>query len=186
MLRFQEPTLEGLDHLLTVAEDHDFSYSDLGSTRAGFVPPGYSHDRCSIVLGPDACFDTARDGLKHWQAHKAAGMRVFPDTPLLSGATHIIVVRVGPFFVLAPIRIVTVTNQPDRYGFAYGTLPGHPQVGEQRFTVQKSGGEVEFNIVAFYRPAEFVAKAVGRVTTSLQHTITRRYLEGLRTYVAAT
>jgi len=190
MLRFQEPTAEDLDHLLTVAEDDDFTYSDLGSTRAGFLPPGYSHDRCSLVLGPEACFDAAVLGLKHWAAHKGAGARVFPDGPVSSGATHIIIRRVGPLWVLAPVRLVFVTDrphQPDRYGFAYGTLPGHPEVGEQQFMVQKkSGGEVEFDIVAFYRPGELVAKAVGRVTTSLQHTLTRRYLEGLRSQVAAT
>ncbi|HML01617.1 MAG TPA: DUF1990 domain-containing protein [Acidimicrobiales bacterium] len=190
MLRFQEPTPEDLDHLLTVAEDHDFSYSDLGSTRAGFVPPGYSHDRCSLVLGPDTCFDAAVSGLKHWAAHKHAGARVFPDDPVSSGATHIIVSRVGPLWVLAPVRLVFVTDRlhhPDSFSFAYGTLPGHPEQGEQCFTVQsKSGGEVEFEVVAFYRPGELFAKAVGRVTTSLQHTLTRRYLEGLRSHVAAT
>ena len=190
MLRLQEPTAEDLDHLLTVAEDDDFTYSDLGSTHAGFLPPGYSHDRCSLVLGPDTCFDAAVSGLKHWAAHKHTGARVFPDAPLTSGATHIIVRRVGPLWVLAPVRLVFVADrpyQPDRFSFAYGTLPGHPEQGEQCFTVQKKfGGEVEFEIVAFYRPGELLAKAAGRVTTSLQHTFTRRYLEGLRNQVTAT
>jgi len=40
-------------------------------------------------------------------------------------------------------------------------------------------------VAAFYRPGELLAKAVGRVTTSLQHTLMRRYLDGLRSHLAA-
>ena len=36
-------------------------------------------------------------------------------------------------FLQAPCRVVYVIDEPDIRGFAYGTLPGHPESGEERF-----------------------------------------------------
>ena len=35
-----------------------------------------------------------------------------------------------------PCRVVYVVDEPDRRGFAYGTLPGHPESGEELFLVR--------------------------------------------------
>ena len=37
-----------------------------------------------------------------------------------------VIVHLGP--VRAPCRVVYVVDEPDRRGFAYGTLPGHPEI----------------------------------------------------------
>jgi uncharacterized protein (UPF0548 family) len=37
----------------------------------------------------------------------------------------------------APCRIVYVIDEPDRRGFAYGTLPGHPERGEEAFIISR-------------------------------------------------
>ena len=36
---------------------------------------------------------------------------------------------IGPLTAVAVCRIVAVVDEPDRYGFAYGTLPGHTERG---------------------------------------------------------
>jgi uncharacterized protein (UPF0548 family) len=38
-------------------------------------------------------------------------------------------------FLQAPCRVVYVIDEPDIRGFAYGTPPGHPESGEERFAV---------------------------------------------------
>ena len=45
-----------------------------------------------------------------------------------------VIVHLGP--VRAPCRVVYVVDEPDRRGFAYGTLPGHAESGEERFVVR--------------------------------------------------
>jgi hypothetical protein len=47
-----------------------------------------------------------------------------------------------------------------RYGFAYDTLPGHAESGEERFTVERreAGGAVWYDILAFSRPRQLLAR----------------------------
>ncbi|WBU38937.1 DUF1990 family protein [Homoserinibacter sp. YIM 151385] len=53
-----------------------------------------------------------------------------------------------------PARVVYVVDEPDRKGFAYGTLPGHAEEGEEAFLVSRGGdGSVWVTIRAFSRPA---------------------------------
>ena len=48
-----------------------------------------------------------------------------------------------------------------RYGFAFGTLPGHVERGEERFTVEwdRADDSVWYEVFAFARPAHLLAKA---------------------------
>jgi Domain of unknown function (DUF1990) len=68
-----------------------------------------------------------------------------------------------PFLALvAPCRIVSVVDEVTRWGFAYGTLPGHPEQGEEVFVVSIAPDEtVRFEIVAFSRPADLLVRLSG-------------------------
>lgn len=71
-------------------------------------------------------------------------------------------------------------DEPDRVGFAYGTLPGHPECGEQSFVVTRDEtGAVWFTIRAFSRPARWFSRLGAPVTRVLQRLATRRYLRAL-------
>lgn len=72
------------------------------------------------------------------------------------------------------------TSPPDRAGFAYGTLPGHPESGEEAFVVSRAPDGVRFTITAFSRPATWLARLGGPVTLLGQEYFTRRYLRALR------
>jgi uncharacterized protein (UPF0548 family) len=46
--------------------------------------------------------------------------------------------RLGPVGVVRePVRVVAVADEPDRCGFAYGTLPEHEVCGEEAFVVAR-------------------------------------------------
>jgi uncharacterized protein (UPF0548 family) len=47
-----------------------------------------------------------------------------------------------------------------RYGFAFGTLPGHVEWGEERFTVEwdRADESVSYEVFAFARPAHPLAR----------------------------
>ncbi len=69
----------------------------------------------------------------------------------------------------------------DERGYAYGTLPGHPESGEECFTVRLTeGGDVVVAIRVFSRLATPAARAVPPVARLVQGLATRRYLSSLR------
>jgi uncharacterized protein (UPF0548 family) len=87
---------------------------------------------------------------------------------------------VGPLALRIPCRVVYVIDEPDRQGFAYGTLPGHPESGEEAFVLHReAGNRVRFVITAFSRPATRLAKLGAPVSRQLQHFMTSRYLQTL-------
>ena len=113
---------------------------------------------------------------------------MFPtDAPLAAGVDVIAVARVGPIHALAPCRIAYVHDEPDRFGFAYGTLPGHPERGEEAFIVERDAQDLAtFSIIAFSRPADLAARLGRPVARAIQQRTTNAYLEALRRFTTAT
>ena len=101
------------------------------------------------------------------------------------GATVAVAVRVAFLTAVAPCRIVYVLDNADRFGFAYGTLAGHPERGEESFVVSRAGDRVTFDVVAFSRPAGALARLGAPIARAVQTSVTRRYLAGLKAYVEA-
>ena len=86
---------------------------------------------------------------------------------------------------MAACRIVAVVDEPRRFGFAYGTLPLHPESGEEAFLVDRGEDDVvRFRVVAASRPAHPLARLGAPVARRVQRRITAGYLEGLRRAVA--
>jgi uncharacterized protein (UPF0548 family) len=185
------PTALQVSHFLARQRLSPLTYPEaaVGATlAAAALPPGYHHERVSIVLGDgDAVFARAAAGIRAWCAPAGAGIEIEPaDAPITVGTTVALVIRMGPAHVLAACRIVAVVDEPDRYGFAYGTLPSHPEEGEESFVVARdTSGAVRFDIVAFSRPHDWVTKLGSPVARRVQTRTSRRYLEGMRDYVAA-
>jgi uncharacterized protein (UPF0548 family) len=89
----------------------------------------------------------------------------------------------GPAQVAAPCRIVAVFKEPDAFGFAYGTLPGHPERGEESFVVERRGTSTYFAIRAFSKPIDPLARLSGPLGRAVQRSVTRRYITALRRFV---
>lgn len=74
-----------------------------------------------------------------------------------------------------------MSSMPARQGFAYGTLPGHPESGEEAFILDRHDDETTtFTVVAFSRPASVLAKLAGPVGSLVQDVMTTRYLRAFR------
>lgn len=161
------------------------SYSEVGATRSD-LPPGYAHDRQMVDLGPfdPETFRRAAAALRSWQVQAAAGMTVVPDAPVEDGATFALLFRLPLGYVTAAGRVVYVVDQPDRCGFAYGTLPGHPEQGEEAFAVVRHGDRLCLEIVAFSRPRHPLARLGRPVSRLVQRHVTRRYIAAMRTATA--
>ena len=64
-----------------------------------------------------------------------AGVRA--DSGVRDGVDYWLVASVGPLRIREPARVVAVVDRPDRCGFAYGTLEGHPVSGEEAFVLHR-------------------------------------------------
>ena len=70
------------------------------------------------------------------------------------GDTAILLLGWKALSLRIPVRVVYVVDEPTRRGFAYGTLPGHPESGEEAFVVERRDDDsVWLTIRAFSRPA---------------------------------
>lgn len=104
---------------------------------------------------------------------------------LAAGDTAVLGIPFGPFRVSAPARVVYVVDEPNRKGFAYGTLAGHPESGEEAFLVdRKEDGSVWLTIRAFSRPATAAWWLVAPVLRMVQEFYTRRYGRALARPIA--
>jgi uncharacterized protein (UPF0548 family) len=130
------------------------------------------------------------EGIEYDADGKPTGMRehradedVFADdgSPYIrNGMTAVLRVPFGPFTVAAPIRVVYVVDEPDRKGFAYGTLRGHPESGEEAFLVeQREDGTVWFVLKALSRPSNGFYRLVAPILRLQQNKFTTRYLRSL-------
>ena len=154
------------------------TYTEVGAT-AGPLPPGYHHVEKSAVIGRGRRrFEGAADAGMRWGLLRGAGLRVEATSEVAAVGAEVIV-HLGP--VRAPCRVVYVVDEPDRRGFAYGTLPGHAESGEERFMVRydPATDEVHAEVVAFSRHGTWWSRLGAPVTSVIQRVVTDRYLRAL-------
>lgn len=151
------------------------TYPDVGAT-AGTMPPGYSHVQMSRRIGTGrARFDQAAEKVMRYGMLRGAGLAVSASTDAAKVGSSVLG-RLGPFTI--PCRVVYVIDEPNRRGFAYGTLPGHAVQGEEMFGVRydPADGAVYSEVAAFSRPAAWWSRLGRPVLTLAQRQVSRRYL----------
>lgn len=151
------------------------TYSDVGATAAE-MPAGYHRVRASRRIGSGrARFEQAAAAVMRYGMLRGAGLRVDASTEVARVGADVLG-RLGPF--LAPCRVVYVIDDPNRRGFAYGSLPGHAVRGEELFAVryEPSDQGVYAEVAAFSQPATWWSRLGTPVLRLSQRLITDRYL----------
>ncbi|KDO97164.1 MULTISPECIES: DUF1990 family protein [Mycobacterium avium complex (MAC)] len=164
---------------LRALEELPLTYSEVGATASGDLPAGYHHQHVERQIGTGAArFEQAAGAVLRWGMQRGSGLRVQASSEV-AVVDAVVVVRLG--FVPAPCRVVYVVDEPDIRGFGYGTLPGHPESGEERFVVRHNPATsaVYAEVTAFSRPATWWARAGGPVLRVGQRVIARRYLRAV-------
>jgi uncharacterized protein (UPF0548 family) len=158
MFGFKKPGPETIREFLAAQKNRQFSYEHVGASRTE-APSGYVVDHNRIQLGEGRlAFERAKDAIEQWKMFDFPWLELFsPDTPIEEGATVAIAVSHLGFWSLNAARIVYTVEERgslERYGFAYGTLPDHAEMGEERFTVEFHAGDetVWYDLYAFSRP----------------------------------
>jgi uncharacterized protein (UPF0548 family) len=156
----------------------ELTYDEVGATGHEPLPSGYHHVRASRSLGVVDLAEVATV-LMTWQVQERSGVR------RVAGAERVSLGADVTFrFLLQtiPCRVVDVVDELDRCGFAYGTLPGHPETGEERFLAERdpATGEVTATITAFSNAGRWSTRLAGPVGRILQRAMTKRYLAAMQ------
>lgn len=163
------------------------TYPEVGGTRAGdSMPSGYHHVGERRQVGAADVLDRAGDVVLTLGMQRGAGVRVTVAEPLVrAGLDVLLEIGAGPFRLAAPTRVVYVVSEPDLRGFAYGTMPGHPEVGEELFLVERVGDATFAEVRAFSRPGRWFTRFGGPVARVVQRRFARRYLDALERALTA-
>lgn len=167
-----------------------FSYAEVGRTRSE-PPRTYDVDHNRIDLGSGRhVFEAACAAMRRWRMFPAPWTAIHPlDAPIQEGQVVAMLAHVYGLWWLNACRIVYVVDDRSpirRFGFAYGTLPGHVERGEERFTVEWDDRDVvAYAILAFSRPRDWMARAGYPLVRGLQRRFVRESQAAMRTAAGA-
>jgi uncharacterized protein (UPF0548 family) len=158
-----EPSDEQIEEFLARQKELPFSYKEVGASQT-LIPSNYPINHHRIQLGSGAeVFARAKKAIESWTMYKLSWTRLYPsDAPVAAREVVCVVVNHGFCWSLNPCRIVYVLEEKgeiERVGFAFGTLPGHSEEGEERFTVEwnRADDSVWYELLAFARPHHILA-----------------------------
>ena len=163
---------------LDLLAEAPFTYPEVGATRSVALPPGYHHGEHSAVVGASrTAFDRAVAAVFDWRMQRSIGLRVRASGPPTRPGTVVVLTAGLPRLGYdIPCRVVWAQTDGDARGFAYGSLPGHPESGEESFLVTiLPDGDVVFTTRVFSRLAAPLARLAAPVSRAVQHLALSRY-----------
>jgi uncharacterized protein (UPF0548 family) len=187
MILARKPTSEALRAYVANQSILDFTYREVGRTAAT-PPTGWTvdHARIELASGRDA-FAHGCDALRRWKQFDLGWVGAWPaDTPIRDGETVAVLIRAFGLWWLNAARIVYVVEETvevvARFGFAYGTLPGHVEAGEERFLVEwdRSTDRVFYDIFAFSRPQHILTRIAQWQVRRMQKRFVRDSVAAMR------
>ncbi len=191
MILLRKPSDTRIRRFLDGQRSLPFSYSEVGASRDG-APPGYpvNQYRGRLGTGPET-YARAVQAVKHWKMYETGWTTLlWPDATISEGTVIGVLGRHLGFRSLNACRIAyTIEDEGaslKRYGFALGTLPGHVERGEERFTVewQAAGDSVSYELFAFARPAHPLARAAPPLARLIQKRFARDSLRSMKAAVS--
>jgi len=182
MFRLSRPTDDQIAAFLATQRELTFSYPVVGATR-GTPPRGYvvDHNRARLGVGQPA-FDRAVAAMRMWRMSSLGWTSIHPTgAPTTVGTNVAVLVRHFGFWSLNACRVVYEFDENDsangirRVGFAYGTLPGHGEIGEERFTIERHASDdgVWYDLYALSRPGHALVRLGYPIARRLQKKFAR-------------
>lgn len=174
MWSIKKPFLDSIRSFIARQAKLDFTYSAVGAT-ATTPPVGYTVDHTRIKLGEgEDVFQSGIAALRRWDHFNLGWVEAWPpETPIQSSEVIAVMGHAVGLWWLNCCRIVYVVDEAgpiNQYGFAYGTLPGHIESGEERFVIEwdQSDNSVWYDILAFSRPNQMLIRLAYPVVRRLQ------------------
>lgn len=180
MFFLTKPSRERIQRFIDSRQKAPFNYAEVGQSL-GPTPAGYADNHRRIKLGyGETTFNKAVEALRSWKMFDLSWTSVcWPDAPIGVGTTVAVLARHFGFWSLHPARIVFLLDDNDgrmrRRGFAYGTLEGHGEQGEETFIIEwlHADDSVWYDLRSFSRPGQLLTTLGNPVVRMLQRRFAR-------------
>ena len=189
MLSIFKPSETAAQDFLETERSKPFSYNAVGKTQTGTAVSGFDNDFNTQELGEGpATWEAAKMAIRHWQMFPGGWAFVMPQPlPIRAGEVVAMAVQVLGIWWLNSCRIVYVIDNEQQFGFAYGTLPGHVECGEELFMVEKSAdGQVRYVLKAFSKPRYWMARVGYPLARAFQRKFVRESKASMLRFVQNT
>lgn len=183
MYLLRPPADPDVRRFLAGAEALPLTYPLTGASRGTTTPPpGYRRNHIRAALGHgEETFARAVAALHRWTMYDMDWVTLVPAVPPVeTGRTLAMVVRHFGFHSVFGCRVVYTYDEDDgagrRVGFGIGTLAGHLEQGEERFSVEwdRATGRVEYELFSFTRPGRLLVRLGGPLSRGKQHQFARQ------------
>jgi uncharacterized protein (UPF0548 family) len=173
MFLFRRPSSTQLEEFLEESHRLPLSYNRVH--LADGAPAGFRADEAGGVLGRGAeTFARACLALKEWRHFDLGWVSVFPrPVPITTGTDVVVVIHHLGFWSINGCRVVyEIGDREDgsSFGFAYGTLTNHAELGEEIFevSIDPLSEDVRYRIRAVSKPRALAARIGYPITRKLQ------------------
>lgn len=183
MFRITEPSEEDAVEFVSVQRSLPFTYDEVGATNTTPPATGYNvdHNRTQAGTG-EAVYNRGVEALKNWRHFELGWVTIVPRGVAVEvGATVAVKARAFGTWSLNASRVVYTIDENRRFGFAYGTLPDHVELGEERFLIEwLPDDSVWYDILAFSRPRHPLVRLNKPLARMLQKQFARDSLNKIR------
>jgi len=163
MFLIRRPSHDEISEFLDRSRDLPLSYDPVGIARQS--PVGFNADLASAVIGHgQQTFERAKNALAQWRHYEMGWVELFPHGASIEPGTVVaVLVRHLGLWSLNACRVVYGVGDRQTgssFGFAYGTLTNHAELGEEIFEVilAPESGEVVYRIQAVSKPRATLAR----------------------------
>lgn len=179
----RRPSPQEIKQFLDRSQSLPLSYDPIGIARQS--PLGYKIDEASSAIGHGpADFARAKQALANWQHFYLGWVELHPQGAQVEVGTVVaVLVRHLGFWSLNGCRIVYLIDEAEmKFGFAYGTLANHAELGEEIFEVSfdAASQEVTYRIRAVSKAHAVAARLGYPYTRFLQDCFRRDSIAAMR------
>ena len=185
MFLARRPSQHEIEEFIARSRDLPLSYSPIGIAKES--PRGFKVDEASGVLGHgQAAFEQAKLAVAEWRHFDFGWVELLPRRAAIEpGSVVAVLVHHLGFWSLNGCRVVYTLGDPrtgPSFGFAYGTLTNHAELGEEIFEVSlaPASGEVVYRIRAVSKPRATMARIGYPFTRLLQARFRRDSIAAMR------
>jgi uncharacterized protein (UPF0548 family) len=189
MFLIRRPSEDEIAEFLDQSRDLALSYDRVGIARQ--TPRGFNADLATAVIGrgPET-FEHAKSALAQWRHYEMGWVELFPRGAAIEPGTVVaVLVRHLGFWSLNGCRVVYGVGDRQTgssFGFAYGTLTNHAELGEEIFEVifEPESAEVVYRIQAVSKPHAALARVGYPLARYFQERFRRDSTSALRRAIA--
>lgn len=186
MFTLTEPSDLDVAKFISSQTNLPFTYAKVGATQTN-APAGYTVDHNRVQLGHGAdVFKRGVEALRHWRQFDLGWVTIETQgVKIQKDAVVAVKAWACGMWSLNACRVVYVVGEDGattRFGFAYGTLPGHIERGEERFLVEwnRSDDSVWYDILAFSQPRHPLVRLGFPVARAMQKRFARDSLNRMK------